>query len=66
MTHTTSMPDSAGEFSPAQGEERFCAHCKARTPFKVERWDSNCGGYEDYKYTCTACSHGLWIEGSDA
>ena len=66
MTHPAPMPDSAGDFSSAGQSKRFCKHCKGDTVFKCEKWESSCGGYEDYKYTCTCCQHGFWIEGCDS
>lgn len=29
-------------------------------------WESECGGYEDYKYECSSCGKVWWVEGSDA
>lgn len=35
---------------------------------KCQKWESNDGGYEDYKYTCqdAECGHAWWVEGIDS
>ena len=42
-----------------------CRKCPAAQVHERE-WDSSDGAYTDWKYTCTACGHAWWIEGSDA
>ena len=47
-------------------ERWYCKHCMIETEHTVEQFDSSCGGYEDYKYTCITCKHGFWIDGPDS
>lgn len=65
MTHMESMPESAGEFSEARLTDCHCRKCDRMT-VTVQTWESNCGGFTDYKYTCAWCGHHWWIEGPDA
>jgi hypothetical protein len=59
------MPESAGTF----GDEKV-ASCKCRKcgggPVHEKCWESSCGGYENFKYTCQACGHSWWVEGIDS
>lgn len=68
MTHMNPMPDSAGDFSDIKKAERPCPSCLQDTlTYRV--WESSCGGYEDYKYTCTSCTsckYSYWIDGIDS
>ena len=64
MTHGP-MRESDGVFSMSEDTDCECRHCHAFA-VTVRQWDSNCGGYEDYKYTCGACGHVWWIEGIDS
>ena len=45
---------------------RYCTHCEDEKLFDVRVWESSCGGFEDYKYTCPTCKHGFWIDGPDS
>lgn len=63
--HNQAMADSDGDFSKEVACDRQCLHCKSRE-MVYEVWESSCGGYEDYKYTCKKCGHGFWIDGPDA
>lgn len=65
--HTSPMPDSAGEFSPPEKELYTCRKCNQKTA-KCRLWESSCGGYEDYNYTCTNpdCKYEWWVEGIDS
>lgn len=64
--HTAPMPDSAGEFQKGTHVDGLkCKTCDTET-MVVEPWESNCGGYEDYKYTCTTCGRGFWVDGVDS
>jgi hypothetical protein len=33
---------------------------------KAELWESDCGGYEDHKFTCLTCGHVHWVDGPDS
>ena len=64
MSHTPNMPDSAGDFTTLE-TGIVCRKCKE--PRVTEsKWESSCGGYEDYKYTCAACGFYWWEEGIDS
>ncbi len=65
MTHMGPMPDSAGVFSEPQPTDEHCRLCEEPL-VTVRIWESHCGGYEDYKYTCGSCRYSWWIEGPDA
>lgn len=64
MTHTKPMADSEGTFSDEHQSERPCRECSGLVTYHT--WDSSCGAYTDYRYTCTECGHGWWVEGSDS
>lgn len=65
--HTGPMPDSAGEFTKEAGtSQRYCDKCEQKTPHTCESWDSSCGGYTDYRYTCTLCKKVHWVDGIDS
>lgn len=63
--HTRPMAEHEGDFSAEQRSDRPCPKCKA-TEVNVLVWESKCGGYEDYKYTCAACGHSWWVDGIDS
>lgn len=63
--HTQPMADSDGDFSPAEKCDGECHKCKAQQ-VTYESWESSCGGYTDYKYTCGACGHSWWVDGPDS
>ena len=58
------MNDSDGTFSEATEVTRKCRKCGGPN-VTVKSWESSCGGYEDYKYTCSDCGHYWWIDGPD-
>ena len=65
--HTQPMANSDGRFSAptevdARCRKRECLGIRATE----ETWDSHCGGYTDWRYTCTACGHVWWVEGPDS
>ena len=64
--HTGPMKDSDGTFSAERVCTRPCAHCRKQTDHKGLTWDSSCGGYTDYKFTCLTCGAVHWVEGSDS
>lgn len=65
MTHTGPMEDEQGVFGQPQQSEFPCRHCKGGPVF-YSVWESNCGGYEDFKYRCSKCGSVWWVEGPDA
>lgn len=66
--HDKPMAESDGTFlrDDASCPGVACRKCGETGGVKFKPWESSCGGYEDYKYTCTKCGHYWWIEGSDA
>ena len=43
-----------------------CRKCGVKGGIEVWKWESSCGGYEDYHYRCTNCGKDWWVEGPDA
>ena len=65
MTHTRQYGESEGTLQPAQPHPEPCPKCHQKT-VTVQVWESSCGSYEDYKYTCATCRHVWWIDGIDS
>lgn len=65
MSHTPNMADSDGTFTKPAAVVYPCRKCKSADVDEQE-WDSSCGGWTDYKYTCRACGHQWWEEGIDS
>ena len=63
--HTGPMKESEGVFRHPQATNCQCRKCKGG-PVVYEIWDSSCGGYEDYKYTCKECNYTWWVDGIDS
>ena len=64
MTHSTTT-DTPGDYEEGTRQTDLpCPKCSGVVV--VRRWESSCGGWTDYRYDCTVCSHGWWVEGSDA
>jgi len=63
--HTTTIPDSQGEFSSPRLIDTPCHKC-TNTSIQVQTWESSCGGYEDYRFECPACGHVWWVDGIDS
>lgn len=63
--HTQPMKDSDGTFGEGKCVATPCRKCKGAS-VKMEVWESSCGGYEDYKFTCGDCHHYWWVEGPDS
>lgn len=43
-----------------------CRKCNVAGQIKYRKWESSCGGFEDYHYRCVACGKDWWCEGGDA
>ena len=67
MTHMRPMQESEGTFRPPEEERYTCRKCGQKTAVCTV-WDSSCGGYEDYKYTCENpdCRYKWWVDGGDS
>jgi RecJ-like exonuclease len=64
--HTKPMAESEGKFDPQQPEPNVtCRKCGVKGQVTCRTWNSSCGGYEDYKYTC-ACGYVWWADGIDS
>ena len=63
--HTQPMADSDGKFAKMKPCEGKCRKC-GKAELSYREWESNCGGYEDYQYTCRACGHSWWVDGIDS
>ncbi len=64
--HSQPVDESSGTLSaPRQVINVNCRVCDEPT-VTVQTWESHCGGFEDYKYTCGACGHVWWIDGIDS
>ena len=68
MTHSGPMAESDGGLHPPQPcrEGAACPKCKQINCVTYQEWDSSCGGYTDYKYTCGACGYIWWVDGIDS
>lgn len=65
MTHTRQLAEHEGDLGEANRSDHACPKCRAMAvTYRV--WESSCGGYEDYKYTCGSCGHGWWVDGIDS
>ena len=63
---TQIMSDSNGEFKEWEScVITKCRKCGSKN-VKYREWDSSCGGYTDYKYSCQDCSYSWWVDGLDA
>lgn len=64
--HTQPMSEMDGEFTkPPEKDSQACRSC-GKDEVYCETWESSCGGYEDYHYTCRACGASWWIDGIDS
>lgn len=61
--HTSVIAESEGDLDGPESSDRLCRTCAA--PMACQTWDSSCGGYTDYKYTCPN-GHVEWVDGPDA
>ena len=65
MTHINPIPEHQGTLSAAAEKRYACRKC-SKAEATCQTWESSCGGYEDFKYTCAACGHVWWIDGIDS
>lgn len=65
MTHMRQMSESEGTTAAAKPSDTPCPQCRARQT-TCQEWESSCGGYVDWKYTCGACGWTWWIDGIDS
>ncbi len=71
MTHTREMADHEGDFRAGEHcPDVACHKCKKAGTVVETTWDSSCGGYTDYKFTCEpargGCGHYWWVDGPDS
>jgi len=59
------MSESEGSFRAGCGLPHACRSCKKSTA-TCQLWVSNCGSYEDYKFTCGDCGYVWWVDGADS
>jgi hypothetical protein len=65
--HTKPMAEFEGNFTKGRPvPDVQCRRCGEKGKCKEQLWESSCGGYEDYKYTCGGCGHVWWVEGIDS
>jgi hypothetical protein len=61
------MSENEGTFQKGKPVPDYaCRSCRVKGHVVEEEWESSCGGYEDYKYTCTACEYVWWVDGIDS
>ena len=66
VTHTGPVPESSGKLSAWRLSPQRCrGECNEVTEHECWTWESDCGGYEDYKFKCTVCKNVFWIDGDD-
>jgi hypothetical protein len=63
--HTGPVPESFVDDWRKLEDGIGCRRCGGRT-VECRTWESDCGGYVDHKFRCTACGVSWWIEGPDA
>ena len=64
--HSQPMSEDQGKFGGWQPDPRACPACKTSEQVYYRLWESNDGGFEDYKYHCRACGKVWWIDGIDS
>ena len=64
--HTGPMSETQGEFTRATETDVRCRRCDERGKVVCQTWESSCGEYEDYKYTCKGCGYVWWVDGIDS
>lgn len=65
--HSQPMSETEGEFTgDEQCPDTKCRKCGQTGGVTCKPWESSCGGYTDYKYTCATCGGVWWIDGPDA
>lgn len=65
MTTSRQFTEDEGEFTKKGHSTIPCRECGGdNVTYQV--WESNCGGYEDYKYKCGDCGATWWIDGIDS
>jgi len=64
--HTKPMEESEGKFTK-EGKKPIakCPKCGKFSVF-ANTWESDCGGYEDSKFKCSACGYYWWVDGPDS
>lgn len=63
--HTEPLKDSEGTFCAPVACSADCRRCHQQS-VTWQSWESHCGGYEDFKFTCGACGHLWWVDGIDS
>jgi len=67
MTHMAPMKESEGTFTAlSEPCARPCRQCDKPTTHRERIWESHCGGYQDYEYTCLTCGTVHWVDGIDS
>lgn len=65
--HSQPMNETDGTFQETEPSDRPCPKCQASADrVRMKAWESSCGGYEDYKFTCMGCGYEWWVEGIDS
>jgi hypothetical protein len=58
------VEESKGTLGEPEQTARTCPRC-GQNPVTHQRWESECGGFVDAKYTC-GCGHVWWVDGPDS
>lgn len=64
--HAKAITEKAGTFTDSKTVMLYCSSCGTKTPHEEATWESSCGGYEDYKFTCSVCDKVSWVDGPDS
>ena len=66
MTTSRKFEDSEGKFLEPKLDTRKCRECQKRGFVYCTIWNSNDGGYTDFKLECRNCGSTWWIDGPDS
>jgi hypothetical protein len=64
MTHMPGVPIQ-GDDTSEKPVDCPCRKCGEKQ-VTMYTWESSCGGYEDYRFTCRACKATWWVDGIDS
>jgi transposase-like protein len=60
------MSDSQGDFKEFNPVPDLPCHKCGEKEVKARKWESSCGGWEDYQFKCSSCGYTWWVDGIDS